>query len=127
MQKQPHTSIEQDSTAVEWVYDKTEDEKKLLDPIFWQQFDYVLAEQPERVIGSWEVIDTVYGFAGVGTKPEPTEAGDKLRVALDLPGLPDSYVKTYVKGAELLRSRITKGYWPVLKMEPKIYILKREQ
>ncbi|KAL9611527.1 MAG: hypothetical protein Q9167_003811, partial [Letrouitia subvulpina] len=47
-----------------WMYDKTEDEAKLLDPVFWERFDYALAERPERVIGKWEVIDTVEAFAG---------------------------------------------------------------
>lgn len=48
-----------------WRYDKTEEEERLLDPIFWQQFDYVLAESPERVIGKWEIEETVDGYAGV--------------------------------------------------------------
>ena len=48
-----------------WRYDKTEDAEKLLDPAFWPQFDYVLAESPERVIGKWEVEETVDGYAGL--------------------------------------------------------------
>lgn len=51
--------------ATIWRYDKTEDEEKLLDPTFWRQFDYVLAESPERVIGKWEVEETVDGYAGL--------------------------------------------------------------
>jgi len=46
-----------------WLYDKTEGEQ--LDPMFWQQFDYVLAESPERVIGSWQPIATAEGYAGI--------------------------------------------------------------
>jgi len=58
--------VMQDVTPVTiWRYDKTEDVDKLLDPIFWQQFDYVLAESPERVIGKWEIEDTVDGYAGL--------------------------------------------------------------
>ena len=48
-----------------WRYDKTEDAEKLLDPTFWQQFDYVLAESPERVIGKWEIEEMVDGYAGL--------------------------------------------------------------
>jgi len=50
----------------DWTYDKTEDPETLLDPMFWQQFDYVLAETPERVIGSWDPVEVVEGFAGMG-------------------------------------------------------------
>lgn len=51
--------------ATIWKYDKTEDPEKLLDPLFWQQFDYVLTESPERVIGKWEIEETVGGYAGI--------------------------------------------------------------
>ncbi|KAL8677861.1 MAG: hypothetical protein Q9186_005747 [Xanthomendoza sp. 1 TL-2023] len=44
-----------------WVYDKTEEEERLLDPVFWERFEWVLAERVERVIGRWEVVETVYG------------------------------------------------------------------
>ena len=52
-------------SLVRWVHDKTEDPQKLLDPLFWNQFDYALAERPELVIGKWQIVDTVDGFAGV--------------------------------------------------------------
>ncbi|KAL8915415.1 MAG: hypothetical protein Q9172_006884, partial [Xanthocarpia lactea] len=48
-----------------WVYDKTDEEEKLLDPVFWQRFDWVLAERPERVIGKWKVVETVEGYGGL--------------------------------------------------------------
>jgi len=51
--------------ATIWRYDKTEDAERLLDPVFWLQFDYVLAESPERVIGKWEIEETVDGYAGL--------------------------------------------------------------
>ena len=51
--------------ATVWRYDKTEDPDRLLDPAFWLKFDYALAESPERVIGKWEVVDTVKGYAGL--------------------------------------------------------------
>jgi alpha-1,6-mannosyltransferase len=50
---------------IKYSYDKTEDPAALLDPAFWSRFDYVLAERPETVIGKWEVVDTVYGYAGM--------------------------------------------------------------
>ena len=51
--------------ATVWRYDKTEDTDRLLDPAFWLKFDYALAESPERVIGKWEVVDTVEGYIGL--------------------------------------------------------------
>lgn len=61
------TSSEPSKTLspVVYRYDKTEDPTTLLDPAFWTRFDYVLAERPETVIGSWEIVDTIYGFAGI--------------------------------------------------------------
>ena len=107
-----------------WVYDKTEDETRLLEPMFWQQFDYVLAEDPARVIGSWQPIDVIGGFAGVTMRPED---GD------DVLPLPDSYGKTlrklkdlYSSAALFSRRKFTRGYWPAIKMEPRIYILEKE-
>ena len=107
-----------------WVYDKTENETMLLDPMFWQQFDYVLAEQPERVIGSWQPIDIIGGFAGLSVKPGDDE---------DILPLPSNYgplfqviKRIYSSIALFLRRRVTRGYWPAIKMEPKIYVLQKE-
>lgn len=46
-------------------YDKTEDEDVLLRPEFWDQYDYALMETPERAIGKWEIVDTVFAYAGI--------------------------------------------------------------
>jgi alpha-1,6-mannosyltransferase len=54
-----------ETRVVLWEYDKTEDEATLLLPEFWEQFDFVLAERPEKVIGKWEVVKTIYSFAGM--------------------------------------------------------------
>ena len=47
------------------VFDKTENDEKLLEPSFWEKFDYALMEVPGKAIGSWEVVDTIYAFAGM--------------------------------------------------------------
>ncbi len=57
--------MEDATPATIWRYDKTEEVERLLDPVFWLQFDYVLAESPERVIGIWEIEETVDGYAGL--------------------------------------------------------------
>lgn len=53
------------------LYDKTETEETLLLPAFWAQVDYALMEEPGKAIGAWEVIGTVYAYAGIEfLKPE---------------------------------------------------------
>lgn len=120
--QQPVT-MGRDRGNVLWTYDKTEDEHQLLDPMFWQRFDYVLAEHPERVIGAWEVVDTVYGYAGLGLRQLQGETGAP---SLAPPGLNKRLAKQYTLAAELIRTKLTRGYWPVIKMEPKIHVLKKQ-
>ncbi|KAI4228120.1 MAG: hypothetical protein L6R36_001900 [Xanthoria steineri] len=48
-----------ESDSFFFIYDKTDNETKLLDPVFWLRFDWALAEYPERVIGKWDVVETV--------------------------------------------------------------------
>jgi alpha-1,6-mannosyltransferase len=49
----------------EIIYDKTEDSDELLQPSWWDQFDFALMEEPGKAIGPWEVIGTVYSYAGL--------------------------------------------------------------
>lgn len=106
------------SRSPKWVFDKTENQTTLLDPLFWQHFDYVLVEQPERVIGAWETIDVVEGFTGVRVffpgEDEVVELVDKQSDVL--------------KRAEILARRyVTRGWWARVKMDPKVSILKRQE
>lgn len=131
-----------DETATFWVYDKTEDEHRLMDPIFWESFDYALAERPERVIGKWHVVDTVEGFAGVGlVGPGQDVKNDHA----DLDHLNGLWRRTQFDGGALdelkqvgrhfwnggfetlMRKYITRGWWLKLKMEPRIKILMNER
>jgi alpha-1,6-mannosyltransferase len=45
-----------------WIYDKSDDPKSLLDPFFWEKFDYVIMENPGLAIGAWDVVDKIYGL-----------------------------------------------------------------
>lgn len=63
--------------ATIWRYDKTEDVERLLDPVFWLQFDYVLAESPERVIGKWEIEETVDAYVGLTVLRPGQALGDE--------------------------------------------------
>ncbi|KAF2099301.1 alpha-1,6-mannosyltransferase subunit Ecm39 [Rhizodiscina lignyota] len=96
--------LDTESAPTVWVYDKTEDESTLLDPSFWTQFNYALAESPARVPGSWDVLDIIYGFSGV---------------RLLKPG--------YAGLEEFARRHVTKGWWLRLRMEPKVWILQQER
>jgi alpha-1,6-mannosyltransferase len=64
-----------------WNYDKSDDPADLLNPLFWNQFDYAIMEDPGLAIGAWEVVERVYGLGKVRvltpdqergpTKPDP--------------------------------------------------------
>lgn len=120
--------LERDS-GTKFLYDKTEDEETLLDPAFWQQFDYVLSETPERIIGSWEVIETICGYAGVGlgkldeeTESAPAIASRGSHLAQQL----NKGLVVYDRVARMASQKLTKGRWPIVKVTPKLYILKRQ-
>ncbi len=116
-----------------WAYDKTEDPTSLLDPMFWSKFDYVLAEKPEKVIGSWAVVHVVYGFGGVRILKPGTDSGslveqihdikDKVVVREDWT---DKIANVWHGLESLLRLRLLMGYWVEIKMEPKIRILQNQ-
>lgn len=114
-----------------WVYDKTEDPSVLLDPMFWAKFDYVLAESPETVIGSWGVAHVVYGFGGVkllkpgeksGSPVEPLHGVDSSRVRME-EDWTTKVAALWSRLEGLLRDRALRGYWVQVRMEPKIRIL----
>jgi len=120
-----------------WVYDKTEDETQLLTPAFWDRFDYVLAERPEKVIGKWEVLDTVHAFTGVELL-EPGKAGWLERMGVECADDSEcaergkserkrgrELVELYVWVEELARRYVTGGWWVGVMVEPRIRILKK--
>lgn len=129
-----------DAQGAFWVYDKTEAEEKLLDPLFWEGFDYALAERPERVIGSWHVLSTVEGYAGVAIV-RPEEGRD--RAIGDVRALRELWVESawrmdglgtarmwvgemsLGRVESVMRVFVTRGWWVRMKMEPRIRVLKR--
>ena len=137
MEKKPPSPLLDDmDTAGDafWIYDKTEDEQKLLDPLFWEGFDYALAERPERVIGRWQVLETVYGFAGLGIA-RPGEEIVRGGTIIDLRSFGKLRRDWQTSIWELwdvgvvnpLRQYVTRGLWFKMKLEPKIRILKKEK
>lgn len=109
-------------TQPTWTYDKTESKESLLDPVFWQQFDYVLAEDPKRIIGSWQVVDAIDGFGGVTLRPDDED----MRRSDSSNGIIASARSAYVSVGEHVRTKVSRGYWPMIKMDTKLYILRRE-
>jgi alpha-1,6-mannosyltransferase len=117
-----------------WAYDKTEDPDRLLDPMFWAKFDYVLAERPEKIIGSWGVVHVVYGFAGVRLLKPGQESGSSVEPVYDIgrrveaAGDWTSRVASSWRSLEgLLRGPVLRGYWVEIRMEPKIRILQNQR
>ncbi|KAL3264627.1 hypothetical protein ABHI18_000628 [Aspergillus niger] len=111
-----------------WHYDKTEDETTKSSPTFWSQFDYVLVEpgeETEKVLGSWEVVDTVDGFAGLRIVRPGDEAVGAVEEKVVAYVFGDEGVRLFEKGREFVRNVVTRGWWVEVRMEPKIRILKR--
>ncbi len=100
--------------APRWIFDKTEDQTTLLEPGFWRQFDYVLAENADRAIGAWEVVGVVEGFAGVRI----VGSGDDEN---------NGNAGIFGQIEQIGRKRLTNGWWARVKMEPKVMILKKER
>ncbi|KAI0021037.1 glycosyltransferase family 22 protein [Xylariomycetidae sp. FL0641] len=104
-------------------FDKTENQRTLHDPAFWQKFDYVLAEDPGKPLGPWEPVGVVHGYAGVevarpGTLAEEkgdVESGDDNVLGR---GSLVRRVKEKVRG-------LTGGWFVGPRMEPRVYILRR--
>ncbi|KAL8714774.1 MAG: hypothetical protein Q9220_001287 [cf. Caloplaca sp. 1 TL-2023] len=129
-----HNKGSRDEAHLHYIYDKTEDEDKLLDPVFWDQFDWVLAERPERVIGRWVVVETVDAFAGLGfVRPGEEGGGDgesgesKQQVGLGEFLGRDSKWRDAVVRLEGTGRKVTGGWWVEVRMEPRIRILRRER
>jgi alpha-1,6-mannosyltransferase len=49
-------------SSIRWIYDKSDDPNSLLDPFFWEKFDYVITENPGLAIGAWDVVGKIYGL-----------------------------------------------------------------
>ena len=123
------------TTQTRWTYDKTEDEAQLLYPAFWENFDYALAEKPEKAIGGWEVVHVIKGFRGVNIL-RPRAALDYNEAGLRLEDLfrsTDNIVqKTFVgiayrlwpKFEHFMKTWITRGWWLQVRIDPQIRILR---
>lgn len=137
-----------------WVYDKTDDltytaeeaelssilsptaeTDRLLHPEFWERFDYVLAERPEKVIGRWEVVDVVDGFAGIGVLrlgegegvDDESSFPARSMTKMGWEDVGREMARTWGRVERFARKYVTRGWWVGVRMEPKIRILKRQE
>ncbi|RDW78073.1 hypothetical protein BP5796_05925 [Coleophoma crateriformis] len=133
------------------TYDKTEEAEELLRPDFWSRFDYVLSESPETVIGKWDVVDTIYAYAGIeilkpgmqvadlytvnnATKVEEGREqvlqSEDVREVYDDRGFSWNGDVDMVRILGLLRNRVralSGGWWIGPRMKPAIYVLKKQK
>ncbi|KAL8938747.1 MAG: hypothetical protein Q9216_003734 [Gyalolechia sp. 2 TL-2023] len=114
-----------------WIYDKTEDEEQLLDPLFWERFDWVLAERPERVIGRWEIVETVDGYGGLRVLKPGDEIGEEERATRSISDawtlLKQGQWKGLMDVVERYGRIVTRGWWIGIRMEPRIRILREKE
>lgn len=121
-----------------WVYDKTSEDTKLLKPAFWDQFDFMIVEQPGIAIGAWEV---VHEIKAVGT-PRLVKSGEQTvngpdgtkallhamysePIASILERLHDIAYNLLCLGKFSPIGSITRGYWIEVPLQTKLFILKR--
>ncbi|KAM3420195.1 Mannosyltransferase [Cercospora zeina] len=106
-----------------WKYDKSDSQTALLEPDFWLQFEYALAENPARVIGPWQRYATVSSFAGITFDPDEEELLPLTPVFGDWG---HAVQERYVKAVNVLRKFVPGQKWPGIKMKDSVYILWRE-
>jgi alpha-1,6-mannosyltransferase len=117
--------------VVRWRYSKEENDTTLLMPEFWEQFDYVLTESPERIIGKWDIVYTVYGYAGIevlrpGSQAEVADEASDIVGFVNGKGIAGHPVLAAYWGIrEVGREKITKGWWIGPRMAAKVRILRK--
>jgi alpha-1,6-mannosyltransferase len=117
------TSIQ---TRQKYTFDKTEAQSKLLDPLFWFQFDYALMEHQERCIGSWEVVDVVTAMNGIRLIRPETDLDSTGDIVDDiLLGERHDLWHLWDEIGKIARERVTRGWWITVNIVPKIKILRR--
>lgn len=133
LEKPPPQSV-MSNQATLWIYDKTEDPQTLLSPAFWDRFDYALAERPEKVIGRWEIVEVVDGFAGIRILKPGEETGGFNKSSLAAQSLGNTLganmlhdlAQLWDMFALLMRKYVTSGWWVGAKTEPKIRVLRKQ-
>lgn len=139
--------------ARHWIYDKSDNATALLNPSWWEQFDYAIMGSPQLAIGSWDVITTIYGLGSfrilrpaerrkerhpmTGGKKEEFD-GDGLDMiasriygpaGLWLSGTTREWLREG-RGTQWMLGNEwswTRGWWVDVEWVPKLYVLKRRE
>jgi alpha-1,6-mannosyltransferase len=116
------------SGAPKWNLDKTENQTLLLEPSFWDQFDYAIVEREDKCIGMWEVVDVVTALDGVRLVRPGSDAAPEMDAVQDalLHGHQDT-LDSWNRLGETARTRFTRGWWITLAMQPKIKIMRKKE
>ncbi|KIW20106.1 hypothetical protein PV08_00681 [Exophiala spinifera] len=136
------------TTRTQWIYDKSDNQTEFLTPSFWAQFDYVVVEDPARVIGTWDVVDTIPGLGKphilrpdvgrgllvLGPRAARREEDGISKIAAEMYGPVGKWIYGVVHdvlregyGLDALLGRRwswTEGWWVHWGLETKLYILK---
>jgi len=131
------------------MYDKSDNETEFLTPMFWAGFDYVVVEDPGRVIGAWDVVDKVpslgtlrvlrpdvgRGLLVLGANEGRREDDGLARLIGEMYGKRMKWVYAVLHdliregyGFEKVLGRrisLTNGWWVHWGLETKLYIMKR--
>ena len=112
-----------DTSAAAWKvslrFDKTEDQKTLLTPQFWEGIDWILSsEAPAKATGNWEVVDVVSGLKGIKVYRPGEEA------VCSGEGWVGSLVRQWCI-LEGIGRTILRGWWVGVEMEDKVWIMKK--
>lgn len=136
-----------------WIYDKSENATDLLDPFWWEQFDYAIMESPTLAIGSWDVVSAIYGLGRFRVlrlhEKRETDSQQQDEKALGSSGFGIDEIATQMygfigkkaavaarqllwegHGARFLLGRQwswTRGWWVDIEWTPKLYILRRQK
>lgn len=133
-----------ESSKISVQYSKEENQEKLLDPKYWASMDYALVENPALLIGSWELVETIYGYEKMELLRPDTGLADVSKIeiidaidSLFRPKIVNNVEEDWMLhplveelGPEGLlkegvRQLVTRGWWYGPKMAAKIHILKR--
>ncbi|OAA64982.1 glycosyltransferase family 22 protein [Cordyceps fumosorosea ARSEF 2679] len=111
------------------LFDRTEDEAALARPGFWTRFEYLLVEDPAKVLGGqWRTVGVVHGYDGIEVlRPGPAAADDNEGGEDGMPTPPPPVLGRALvvrRVREFVRA-LTRGWYAGPRMAPRIHIMQQ--